>query len=252
LTTTTTGTSTDTAPPLKQVDLPFHDDFSSGFELNWAPPLGDALVTSDIPNSAVSLNTTNSSGPDFSRLSVLVNNAVNVSASMTFRIDSAPSSGRMVRLTVRQSPTTVNIFYAVGATIESLTGAITKVGIFKKVAYVDSSGKTNYTICALTNPNNPNAEKLATPVAIGQWRTIKLVISETSSASGTPSVSLTAYFETKMMVTVTDDCSSDLVPTGASPPTVPNGGCLADQTAVGIQVDKGMKASVDQVDVVGL
>jgi hypothetical protein len=228
------------------VSLPFHDDFSSGFELNWAPPIGDALATSDIAHGTVSLDTTDPNGPDFSRLSVLVNNATNVSASMTFRIDSPPSSGRMVRLAVRQSPSTVNVFYAVGATIESGTGAITKVGIFKKVPYLDSSGKTAYTICALTDPNNPNAEKLATPVAISQWRTIKLAI------SGVSPVSLTASYETKVMVTATDDCTSPLVPTGSSPPSVPNGGCFADQTAIGIQVDKGMKASVDQVDVVGI
>jgi len=245
-TATADALATDTAPPLKPVNLPFHDDFSSGFEPNWAAPAGDAPAISDIAHSTVSLDTTDPNTGDFSRLSVLVNDAVNISASMTFRIDSPPSSGRMVRLTARQSPTTVNIFYAVGASIDSGTGAITKVGIFKKVPYTDSNGKVAYTICALTDPNKPDAEKLASPVAISQWRTIALKI------SGTSPVTLTAYYEKTVMVTVTDDCTSPLVPTGSSPPTVPNGGCLADQTAVGIQVDKGMKASVDQVDVVGL
>ena len=144
------------------------------------------------------------------------------------RIEQAPTSDRTVRLDVRQAASTENIFYAVGATITN-DGTMTKVGIFKKV----DDGNGGYTICSLAQG------KFATPVAMGGWHTLKLTI------SGTSSVHLTAFFEDAQMATFDDDCVSDLTSTAGN--TVGNGGCLADQTGLGIQIEKGIKASVDDI-----
>jgi hypothetical protein len=52
-----------------------------------------------------------------------------------------------------------------------------------------------------------------------------------------------------LMASYVDDCSSPLQPTAAGSATVLNAGCLANQTGLGIQVDKGIKASFDDVTV---
>ncbi len=56
----------------------------------------------------------------------------------------APTSTRTIRLDVRQSAATADIFYAVGATIAN-DGTVTRVSVFKKV----DDGAGNYTICEL-------------------------------------------------------------------------------------------------------
>jgi len=227
----TTASSTSTAT---QSNVLFRDDFGAGYELHWrlsgsADTDGPVSNGTDGSNKIVILD---ASADDYSRLRCnlagdLFNN-IDVDASMRFRVDQAPSSTRTVRLDVRQAADTENIFYAVGATI-AVDGSITKVGIFKKV----DDGSGGYTICSLAQTS------FATPVAMGQWRTIKLAI------SGTTSVHLAAFFEDGQIATYDDDCTSPLTSTAGS--TVPNGGCLADQTGLGIQVEKGMKASVDDV-----
>jgi hypothetical protein len=45
--------------------------------------------------------------------------------------------------------------------------------------------------------------------------------------------------------TFTDDCTSNLIATNGV--MVKNGGCLEGQTGLGIQVEKGIKISVDDV-----
>jgi hypothetical protein len=109
-------------------------------------------------------------------------------------------------------------------------GTITQVGIFKKV----SDGNGDYTICQLAQ-----GPVFATPIAMNQWKRIKLTV------SGITSVRLTAFFEELQVASVVDDCTSDLTATNGA--KVPNGGCLPDQTGLGIQVEKGLKASVDDV-----
>jgi hypothetical protein len=109
-------------------------------------------------------------------------------------------------------------------------GSITNVVILKKVP----DGAGNYTMCQLAA-----GPVFATPIAMNQWRRVKLTV------SGTSSVRLVAFFDELQVATFTDDCNSTLTATNGA--TVANGGCLADQTGLGIQVEKGLKASVDDV-----
>ena len=211
----------------------FSDNFDGGYEVYWQ--LGESsdgpiTATTDGTNNIVALDSTQA---DFTRLrSNLLGQYftdVNITASMKIRIDQAPTSTRTVRLDVRQSAATANIFYAVGATI-GIDGSMSKVSVFKKV----DDGAGNYTICELAA-----GAQFATPVKMNQWRTIKLTI------TGTTNVRLTAYFEDLAMATYTDDCVTPLPATNGA--KVPNGGCLASQTGLGIQVEKGIAASVDDV-----
>jgi hypothetical protein len=211
----------------------FRDGFEGGYEVNWllSDPL-DGPVTNgkDGSNAIVTLD---SSQTDFSRLRGNLDGdkfqAVDITASLRVRIEQAPSSTRTVRLDVRQSAATVNIFYAVGATV-SVEGAITKVGIFKKVP----DGLGDYTICELAA-----GPRFATPVAMNQWRTLRLKV------SGTGPAELAAFFDDLQVATYTDDCVSSLTATNGA--SVANGGCLAEQTGLGVQVEKGLVASVDDV-----
>jgi hypothetical protein len=214
----------------------FSDGFDSGFEINWMTSESSDGTVSNGMNGANGYVTLDSTLADFTRLRTNLDGAffknVNVTASMKIRVEQAPTSPpRRVRLDVRQSATTANIFYAVGATIDA-NGAITNVSVLKKVD--DGTGTGQYTICELKA-----GAPLATPIAMNQWKTIRLTI------SGTTSVNLTAYYEELPMVSVLDDCISPLRATDGS--KVPNGGCLADQWGLGIQVEKGIKASVDDV-----
>ena len=211
----------------------FYDDFEAGYEVKWSlSESSDGLVsnTADGTNNVATLDTTLA---DYTRLRSNLNGQyfteVNLTASMKFRIETAPTSTRTVRLDVRQSATTANIFYAVGATIAT-DGSMTNISVFKKV----DDGAGNYTMCELAA-----GALFATPVAMNQWRSIRLTI------TGTTNVRLVAYFEDLEMVTYTDDCVSPLIATNGA--TVPNGGCLANQRGLGIQVEKGIKASVDDV-----
>jgi hypothetical protein len=213
----------------------FYDGFDGTYGVNWMTSgSGDGPVTDamDGSNMIVTLDSTQS---DFSRLRCNLTGdhfkEVNLTASMRIRIEQAPTSTRTVRLDVRQAATTENIFYAVGVTVAT-DGTMTKVSLFKKVA----DGAGNYTICELAA-----GAPFATPVPMNQWRTIKLTI------TGTTNVRLKAYFEeqTTPMATYTDDCVSPLIATNGA--TVDNGGCLADQWGLGIQVEKGIKASADDV-----
>jgi hypothetical protein len=212
----------------------FYDGFDDGFAANWSssePSDGPVTDTTDGSNKIATLDATQTEN---ARLRCNLDGShftgINISASMKVRIDRAPTSTRTVRLDVRQASSTVNIFYAVGVTVAANDGTMTKVSIIKKVA--DGSG--NYTECELAA-----GTPLVTAVAMGNWRTIKLTI------AGDTSVKLTASFEGTTMATFTDDCSSPLISTNNA--TVPNGGCLAGQTGLGIQVEKGIKASVDDV-----
>ena len=223
---TATTTSTSTATTL------FSDDFGGGYEVNWLlSPSNDGPV-SDATDGNNKVVTLDSSSNDYTRLRCNLDGAkftnTAITASMKVRVEQAPTSDRTVRLDVRQAASTENIFYAVGATIAT-DGTMTKVGIFKKV----DDGSGSYTICSLAQG------KFATPVAMGQWHTLKLTI------SGTSSVHLTAFFEDAQMATFDDDCVSDLTSTAGN--TVGNGGCLAGQTGLGVQVEKGIKASVDDI-----
>jgi hypothetical protein len=222
----TTDTPPDATFPL------FSDDFGSGYEVKWLPPAsGDGHVTDtqDGSNKTVTLDSTNN---DFTRLRTNLDGSyftnTDITASMRLRIEQAPSTTSKVRLDVRQSVDTENIFYAVGATIAT-DGSMTKLSIFKKVG----DGTGNYTICMLKEG------KFATPVAMNQWRTIKLRI------SGTTSVQLAAYFEESEMANFVDDCVHALTSTAGE--TVPNGTCLPNQIGLGIQVEQGVVASVDDV-----
>ena len=224
--------------PQAAMDLPadatsmlFSDYFGGGYEVNWqSPGPNDGTVsdTQDGSNRTVTLDATKN---DFTRLRTNLDSLyftnTDIDASMLVRIDKATSSSSSkVRLDVRQSGD--NIFYAVGATISS-DGSMTRISIFKKVG----DGTGNYTICELAYG------KFATPVAMNQWHTIRLTI------AGTGTVHLAAYFEDAEMATFDDDCVRTLTATDGA--TVPNGGCLADQTGLGIQVEDGVVASVDDV-----
>jgi hypothetical protein len=188
----------------------------------------------DKGNAIASLD---SSATSFSRLCCNLDGSLfrnaDVTASLRFRVDQVPNASRSVRLDVRQALLTQNIFYAVGATV-SKDGVMTKVSIFKKVA----QDPTNYTICSLAEA------KLATPVPVGDWHALKLTV------KGTTSVRLTAFFDDTELAAAVDDCVSDLTSTAGE--TVRNGGCLEDQTGLGIQVEAGLKASVDNVLVTAL
>ena len=211
----------------------FSDGFAGGYEVNWLlSESSDGVVTNarDGSNAIVSLD---SSQTDFTRIRCNLSgdlfSATNITASMRLRVEAPPTSTRTVRLDVRQSAATANVFFAVGAVVAK-NGTITQVSIFKKVP----DGFGDYTICELAS-----GEPFATPIAMNQWRRIKLTI------SGTTSVRLVAYFEDLQVASFTDDCASTLTATNGA--SVANGGCLADQTALGIQVEKGLKASVDDV-----
>jgi hypothetical protein len=237
--TTSPPTDATTSPPVDTTTsggLPFLDDFSGGWAANWEfsasadGPVSDsfdgsnAIVTFDATDYNYSRLRANRDGRRFAD--------TDITASMRFRVDQAPTSTRLVRLDVRQAKNTENIFYAVGTKVDK-DGSITKVGIYKKVDKNVEAGEREYTICSLAE------RTLTTPVPMGQWRTIKLTV------SGTSIVSLTAFFEGQEMARYVDGCVSDLEATDGA--KVPNGGCLADQTGIGIQVEAGIKASVDDV-----
>ncbi len=219
--------------PPDTVTILFSDGFEGGYEVNWLlgessdGPISD---TFDGKNPIVTLDSTQT---DFSRLRCNLDGdkftATDITASMKLRIEAAPISTRSVRLDVRQAANTANIFYAVGAVVAP-DGTITNVSIFKKVP----DGLGDYTICEVAE-----GPQFATPIAMNQWKTIKL------SISGTGPVELAAYFQDLQVATFTDDCTSNLKATNGV--LVANPGCLADQTGLGIQVEKGLKASVDDV-----
>jgi hypothetical protein len=210
----------------------FQDDFGAGYERYWWTSLSDDGPVSNALEGNNRFATLDASDHSYTRLRCNFDGSLfrntDITASMQFRVDLAPTSSQTVRLDVRQASGTENIFYAVGATISS-AGAITKVSIFKKVAV----GTGDYTICSLAEG------KFATPVAMGQWHLLRL------SVSGTSSVRLTAYYDDAQMATAIDDCVSPLTATNGT--QVANPGCLADQTGLGIQVETGIVASVDDV-----
>jgi hypothetical protein len=212
----------------------FADGFDDGLAANWLAPSssdGPATDALDGTNHVVTLDSTSNG---FSRIrSNLTGDKfteVDITGSMRFRVLQPSTSTRAVRLDLRQALDTENIFYAVGATINN-DGQLTKVGVFKKV----SDGAGNYTICQLADG------ALETPLASSEWQTIALGI------SGTTSVKLVAYLNGVQTATATDDCTSDLLSTEKA--DVPNGGCLSAQTGVGIQVERGLIASVDDVEI---
>jgi hypothetical protein len=230
-----TGTSTSTSTSTSTATVLFSDNFGGGYEVNWLLSVSNDGPVSDTQDGSNKIVTLDSTQNDYTRLRCNLDGSkftnTSITASMKVRIEQAPSSTRTVRLDVRQAAATENIFYAVGASIAT-DGSMTKVSIFKKV----DDGAGGYTICSLAEG------KFATAVAMGQWRTIKLTI------SGTTSVRLAAFFEDAQMASFVDDCVSSLTSTAGV--TVANGGCLADQTGIGIQVEKGVTASVDDVLVV--
>lgn len=225
------------APPTTALDaarsgLPFRDGFDNGVAYNWQLSVsGDGPVSDglDGSNRIATLDATNN---DFTRIKTNLDGSkfieTDVFASVRFRVEQAPSSTRTVRLNVRQAPNTENIFYAVGASVDS-DGKITKVSIFKKVF----DGVDNYTICSLKD------WKPDTPLDAGAWRTLSLRI------RGTKTVDLTAALDGNASFGALDDCTSDLTATNGD--TVPNGGCLPSQTGVGLQVERGIVASFDDV-----
>jgi hypothetical protein len=244
-TSTSTNADANPNPPdaSKAPGLPFRDDFTDGFAANWrtsASSDGPVTEYSEDGNGFVRLD---ASGVSYSRLRANLDGSlfpdVDITAAMRFRVEGAANSTQLVRLDVRQGKATENIFYAVGATVsnDATKGvSLTRVGIYKKVDKRPETGSA-YTICSLAET------RLASPVPMGQWRTIKLTV------TGTRAVHLVASFEDDVVAVATatadDDCASDLEATDNA--IVPNGGCLADQTGLGIQVEAGLKASVDWV-----
>lgn len=225
---TATSTSTSTATS----NVLFSDDFSNGYADNWQLSVsndGPVSNTADGSNQNVTLDSTNH---DFTRLRANLDGAqfeqVDITASMRFKVEQPPLSKRSVRLDVRQASSTENIFYAVGAVIAE-DNTISKASVFKKV----DDGDGSYTICALSEYVLPS------PPAAAEWHSLKLTV------VGETKVSLTAYFDDAQVAAYVDDCTSSLTSTAGD--IVPNGGCLANQTAIGIQVEKGMVASVDDV-----
>lgn len=212
----------------------FYDGFDDGFAAKWSSSESSDGPVTDATDGSNKIATLDATQTENARLRCNLDGSyftdINISASMKVRIDHAPTSTRTVRLDVRQASSTVNIFYAVGVTVAANDGTMTKVSIIKKVA----DGAGNYTECELAA-----GTPFVSAVAMGNWRTIKLTI------AGDTSVKLTASFEGTTMATFTDDCSSPLTSTNNA--TVKNGGCLSGQTALGIQVEKGLKASVDDV-----
>ena len=250
-TTTATATSTPDAGNTSDPDantlpltLPFNDTFDNGYD-NWVSevigPNADPLPIpmSDATNSWLTLDSTASAFSRIHSRSQLP--TTTLSASVRFRIETAPTTSRMVRLDVRQSSDTPNLFYAVGATVKD-DGSVTKIGLFKKVP--DPSTPGTNTICALPDPN---AAKIVSAISINQWVTIKITV------SGTNPTHLFAYYvdafvgTDNLMASYTDDCTSPLQPTAAGSAMVPNATCLTNQTGLGIQVDRGIKASFDDV-----
>jgi hypothetical protein len=225
------------AEALPTTGILFSDGFEGGYEVNWLlseSSDGPVSNATDGDNPIVTLDSTQT---DYSRIRCNLSGdkftATSITASMRLRIDTAPTSTRTVRLDVRQAAATANVFYAVGAVVNT-NGAITKVSIFKKVP----DGAGDFTICDLAD-----GPLFATPITLGQWRTIRLTV------SGTTSVQLTALFEDLPVATFVDDCTSPLTATNGN--VVANPGCLADQTGIGIQVEKGLAASIDDVLVTG-
>ncbi len=109
------------------------------------------------------------------------------------------------------------------------SGAVIKVGIYKKVP----TDEPNYTICALAE------SKIDPPLPTGQWHQLKLKV------KGTLATDLVAYLDDRQLANATDDCSSPLTATNGN--TVANNGCISGQTGLGIQVEEGVIASVDDV-----
>ncbi|MBN2576170.1 MAG: hypothetical protein JXP73_16540 [Deltaproteobacteria bacterium] len=210
----------------------FSDDFSNGYAANWQLSVSDDGLVSDTAdggNQNVTLDTTDH---DFTRLRANLDGSlfedIDIVASMRFKVEQPPLSRRSVRLDVRQASSTENIFYAVGAIVTE-ENTIPKVSIFKKV----DDGDGSYTICALAEG------ALSTPAPAAEWHSLKLTV------EGELGVSLAAFFDDAQMATFVDDCTSSLTSTAGD--IVPNGGCLANQTAIGIQVEKGIVAKVDDV-----
>jgi hypothetical protein len=222
--------------------LPFSDDFSLGYANVWQTSPGDGPVA-DATDGGNAIVVLDASANDFSRLRCNAGGdkytAEDLSASMRVRIERAPTSSRTVRLDVRQSATSQNIFYAVGATVNKKDGLITDVGIYKKVD--DGTGTKNYTMCDLATAS------LASPIPVGTWFTVKLTISGTTSVHLAASVEALGASQT---VSYIDDCVSPL--TSTADDKVPNGGCLDGQAGLGIQVEGGITASVDDVRVEAL
>jgi hypothetical protein len=252
-TATSTSTLTDSGTnPSSDSGLPpgtlFVDEFDNGYS-NWVDEVvngaADPVPTSMLDatgNGWITLDAT-SSPSTFARIhSIPQFTNSDISASVKFRIVQAPASTRLVRLDVRQSSATPNVFYAVGATVNANDGSVTKISLFKKV--LDTNATTvNYTICALPDPTPYTFN----PVPLGQSLIIKITI------SGAGPVNLSAYYVDPVvgqafpMGSYVDDCSSALQPTGSGTAPVLNGGCLAGQTGLGIQVEKGIVASFDNV-----
>jgi hypothetical protein len=211
----------------------FFDNFSNGYLDKWKLSESSDGPITDTMDGTNKIATFDSSNADVSRLRCNLDGSyftdADISASMKVRIDVAPTSTRVVRLDVRQAAASTNVFYAVGVTVNT-DGAMTKVSVFKKVP----DGTGNYTEVELAA--SPQFIPL---VPMGNWRTIKLTI------SGTTSVKSAASFEGTPLASHTDDCTTTLTAMDGS--KVPNGGCLGGQTGLGIQVEKGIVASVDDV-----
>jgi hypothetical protein len=228
---TATNTATATATQTVTSGVLFRDDFSSGYERHWSSPGsndGPASSALDGNNRIVILDATDH---PFTRLRCNLDGALfpntDITASMRFRVDQVSMSSR-VRLDVRQASSTENIFYAVGATVDA-DGTISKVGVFKKVP----TDEPNYTICLLAEGQLPAR------VPVGEWHTLRLTV------SGSLSAHLAAYFDDTPMATYVDDCVSTMTATSGN--TVDNGSCLSGQTGLGIQVEEGIVASVDDI-----
>ena len=213
----------------------FYDGFDDGFAAKWSTSESSDGPVTDTTDGTNPIATFDSTQADYTRLRCNLDGSyftdVNITASMKVRIDHAPTSTRTVRLDVRQASGTANIFYAVGVTVGT-DGAISKVIVFKKVP--DGSG--DYTECELAA-----GATFSPTFSMGQWHSIKLTVSETTTTK------LAAYFDNASVAAATyiDDCASSLTATNGA--TVKNGGCLDGQTGLGIQVEKGIKASVDDV-----
>lgn len=216
----------------------FYDGFDDGYAHNWSTSESSDGPITDATDGSNKLATFDSTQADYTRLRCNLDGSfftdIDISASMKIRIDRAPASTRTVRLDVRQASSTANIFYAVGATVNT-AGAIARVSIFKKV----SDGMGDYTECELA-PGPAYSPALP----MGDWRTIKLTI------SGSTTTKMTAFLDGNAVATFTDDCTSPITATNGQ--IVANGGCLVGLTGLGIQVEKGIKASVDDVLVTAL
>ncbi len=230
---TTPDVAADAADDTAGSRVLLYDNFDKGYSQFWlkSEPLdGPVTDSTDGTNKIAVLDASQS---EYARLRCNADGShfkdIDVSAAMRFRIDHAPVPPRTLRLVVRQDPSTVNIFYAVTASITT-DGSTTRIGILKKVP----DGLGSYTECLLaTGPT------YSPGIPMGEWRTIKI------SVSGSTKVKLTAFLDGTAVASFTDDCTSPLTATDGT--VAPNGGCLADKTGLGIQVEKGIKASVDDV-----